>query len=118
MMASFMGGMSIAYSQVGACHALSYGLSYVLDIHHGIGNCIAFNVLDDIYPKGVKEFKEMMKKHNITLPKNITKGMGEEAMDKMVKTAMALPPLWENVFGKEWQERVTPEFVRSYYEKM
>ena len=36
MMASLMGGMSIAYSQVGACHALSYGLSYVLDYHHGI----------------------------------------------------------------------------------
>ena len=37
MMASYFGGMSIAYSQVGACHALSYGLSFVLGTHHGIG---------------------------------------------------------------------------------
>ncbi|NRB25883.1 3-deoxy-alpha-D-manno-octulosonate 8-oxidase KdnB, partial [Shewanella sp.] len=35
MMASYMGGMSIAYSQVGACHAVSYGLGYVLGYHHG-----------------------------------------------------------------------------------
>ena len=36
MMASWHGGMSIAYSQVGVAHALSYGLSYVLGTKHGI----------------------------------------------------------------------------------
>ena len=40
MMASYAGGMSIAYSQVGVAHAVSYGLSYLLGIKHGIGNCI------------------------------------------------------------------------------
>ncbi len=30
MMASYAGGMSIAYSQVGVAHAVSYGLSYLL----------------------------------------------------------------------------------------
>ena len=34
MMASYFGGMSIAYSQVGVCHALSYGLSYELGLRH------------------------------------------------------------------------------------
>ncbi|MCG8634915.1 MAG: iron-containing alcohol dehydrogenase family protein, partial [Desulfobacterales bacterium] len=47
MMASFFGGMSIAYSQVGACHALSYGLSYVLGTHHGVGCCITFDYLEE-----------------------------------------------------------------------
>ena len=37
MMASWHGGMSIAYSQVGIAHAMSYGLSYVLGTKHGIG---------------------------------------------------------------------------------
>ncbi len=118
MMASLMGGMSIAYSQVGACHALSYGLSYVLDYHHGIGNCIAFNALDEYYPEGVKEFREMVKKHNIDLPTNITKGMSEEAMEKMITTAMTLPPLWQNVYGPDWEKHVTREKVRQLYEKM
>ncbi|MCK5836058.1 MAG: iron-containing alcohol dehydrogenase, partial [Desulfobacula sp.] len=69
MMASFFGGMSIAYSQVGACHALSYGLSYVLGTHHGIGCCIVFDYLDEFYPDGVKEFRTMMRKARIELPR-------------------------------------------------
>ncbi|MEO6346388.1 MAG: iron-containing alcohol dehydrogenase, partial [Aquaticitalea sp.] len=40
MMASWHGGMSIAYSQVGVAHAMSYGLGYVLGTKHGVGNCI------------------------------------------------------------------------------
>ena len=57
MMASFAGGMSIAYSQVGVAHAESYGLSYLLGTKHGIGNCIVMNHLEEYYPAGVKEFK-------------------------------------------------------------
>ena len=118
MMASYMGGQSIAYSQVGACHALSYGLAYVMGYHHGIGNCIVFNVLDDFYPEGVKVFREMMAKHNITLPTGITKNLTEEEMDKMIRTASGLAPLWENVYGSSWKEKVTPELLRSLYSKM
>ena len=67
MMASYMGGMSIVYSQVGICHALAYGLAFVRGIHHGIGNCLAFDCLEDYYPEGVREFHRMMEKHHITL---------------------------------------------------
>ena len=59
MMASWHGGMSIAYSQVGVAHALSYGLGYLLGIKHGIGNCIVFDHLEEYYPKGVALFKQM-----------------------------------------------------------
>lgn len=118
MMASYMGGQSIAYSQVGACHALSYGLSYVLGYHHGIGNCIVFNVLDEFYPEGVKVFRKMMDKHNIELPSGICQDMSEEDMDKMIQVASGLAPLWENVYGSSWKEKVTPELLRSLYLKM
>ena len=47
MMASWHGGMSIAYSQVGVAHAMSYGLGYLLGIKHGIGNCLVFQHLDE-----------------------------------------------------------------------
>jgi 3-deoxy-alpha-D-manno-octulosonate 8-oxidase len=47
MMASYAGGMSIAYSQVGVAHAVSYGLSYLLGTKHGIGNCIVFDKLEE-----------------------------------------------------------------------
>ncbi len=118
MMASYFGGMSIAYSQVGACHALSYGLSYVLGIHHGIGCCIAFDYLEDIYPAGVEEFRRMMIKHDISLPRNITKDMAEADIEKMVTTALNLVPLWENCLGPDWQSKMTRERALEIYRRM
>lgn len=118
MMASYFGGMSIAYSQVGACHALSYGLSYVLGVHHGIGCCIAFDYLEDIYPQGVAEFRRMMERHSISLPRNLTAGLSDEAMQLMVTTALNLAPLWENCLGKEWQQLMTRERCLGIYQRM
>ncbi|QSX39300.1 3-deoxy-alpha-D-manno-octulosonate 8-oxidase KdnB [Shewanella cyperi] len=118
MMASFMGGMSIAYSQVGACHAVSYGLSYVLGYHHGIGNCIAFDVLDEFYPEGVAEFRQMLKKHNITLPKNICKDLPDDTIAAMVKVTKSMGPLWANVYGEGWQEKVTDEMLTALFRRI
>lgn len=118
MMASYFGGMSIAYSQVGACHALSYGLSYVLGIHHGIGCCIAFDYLEDIYPEGVAEFRRMMDKHSIRLPRNLTANMGEADLEKMVTTALGLVPLWENCLGPDWRNIMTRERTLALYKRM
>ncbi len=118
MMASYMGGMSIAYSQVGACHAVSYGLSYVLGYHHGIGNCIAFDVLEEFYPEGVAEFRTMMETHNITLPKNICKDLPDETIAKMVAVTKSMGPLWENVYGSSWQEKVTDEMLTKLFRRI
>ena len=118
MMASYFGGMSIAYSQVGACHALSYGLSYVLGLHHGIGCCIAFDYLEEFYPEGVKEFRQMMAKHNITLPRNITADMDDASLDLMVTTALNLVPLWENCLGPNWKELMTRERTLELFKRM
>ncbi len=118
MMASFFGGMSIAYSQVGACHALSYGLSYVLGTHHGIGCCIAFDQLEEFYPEGVKEFRQMMEKWEIRLPQNLTRDLDEDRMNKMIRVALNLDPLWENCLGKDWQTIMTPDKARSLFLEM
>jgi len=118
MMASYFGGMSIAYSQVGACHALSYGISYVLGIHHGIGCCIAMNVLEDIYPEGVAEFHDMMKRHNINLPKIMPEDISREDMELMITTTLNLEPLWENCLGKEWRTQMPRERVEAYFRRM
>src|ERR1700712_1467963 len=75
MMASYAGGMSIAYSQVGVAHAVSYGLGYLLGTKHGIGNCIVFNHLQEFYPEGVETFHKMVEKNSIDIPGGITKGL-------------------------------------------
>ncbi len=118
MMASFFGGMSIAYSQVGACHALSYGLSYVLGTHHGIGCCIAFDVLEEYYPEGVKEFRTMMKKAGITLPRGLALTLDDTQMESMITVALGLVPLWENCLGREWASIMTRDKARSLFLKM
>lgn len=118
MMASWHGGMSIAYSQVGVAHALSYGLSYVLGIKHGVGNCIAFDQIETYYPEGVRDFKRMVDKFEVEIPQNICSHMNDEEMNKMVQVALNLAPLWENALGKNWKEIMTEKKVRELYEKM
>ena len=118
MMASYFGGMSIAYSQVGICHALSYGLSYQLDIHHGIGNSIAFDQLEAFYPEGVQEFRRMMEVHNITLPRNVVSNVEDDKIEKMIDVALILEPLWENALGAEWKEIMTRDRIRELYLRM
>ena len=118
MMASYFGGMSIAYSQVGVCHALSYGLSYVLGLHHGEGNCVAFYYLDDYYPEGVAEFRRMLYKHDIALPRHVTQGLSSSEVDKMIDVALTLEPLWENALGPDWKRHMTRDRVAALYALM
>ena len=118
MMASYAGGMSIAYSQVGIAHAVSYGLSYLLGTKHGIGNCIVFDKLEDYYPEGVREFKKMVEKNKIDIPQNITKGLTDEQFDTMINVSMGMKPLWENALGKDWEKKMTREKLRALYEKL
>lgn len=118
MMASYAGGMSIAYSQVGVAHAVSYGLSYLLGTKHGIGNCIVMNHLEEYYPAGVKEFKYMVEKNKIEIPQGICKGLSDDQFEKMINVSMGMKPLWENALGKDWETIMTREKLRKLFEKL
>jgi 3-deoxy-alpha-D-manno-octulosonate 8-oxidase len=118
MTASFFGGMSIAYSQVGVCHALSYGLSFVLGIHHGVGNSIAFDYLEAFYPDGVAEFRRMLEKQNIELPRGVVAKASPAQVEKMIDVALILEPLWENALGKNWRSVMTRDKIRDLYMQM
>lgn len=118
MMASFAGGMSIAYSQVGVAHAVSYGLSYLLGTKHGIGNCIVMNHLEEYYPAGVKEFKFMVEKNNIDIPVGICAGLSDQDFNTMIDISLSLKPLWENALGKDWETIMTSQKLRALYEKL
>jgi len=118
MMASWHGGMSIAYSQVGIAHAMSYGLGYLLGVKHGIGNCLVFQYLEEFYPEGVATFNKMMKRHQIQLPKGICKNLSEAEFDKMIAVALSMEPLWENALGDNWRTIITPEKLKAIYQKI
>jgi 3-deoxy-alpha-D-manno-octulosonate 8-oxidase len=118
MMASYAGGMSIAYSQVGVAHAVSYGLSYLLGTRHGVGNCIVMNHIEEFYPEGVAEFKRMVDRNGIDIPQGICSGLTDEQFDTMINVSLGMKPLWENALGKNWETLMTREKLRTLYEKL
>jgi 3-deoxy-alpha-D-manno-octulosonate 8-oxidase len=118
MVASYFGGLSIGYSEVGVCHALSYGLSYILGYHHGIANCIAFNQLGDVYGDAVKEFHLMLKKHTVDLPGNIAGGLTEKQISDMADISIKLDHMWKHAYGPEWQKYVDKKKIMDWFRRM
>jgi len=118
MMASYFGGMSIAYSQVGVAHAVSYGLAFLLGTKHGVGNCIVMNHLEEYYPEGTAEFKKMAEKSKVEIPQGICKGLTDEQFDTMINVSLGMKPLWENALGKDWEKIMTRKKLRELYEKL
>lgn len=118
MVASLMGGLSLTYSEVGVCHALSYGLGKILGEKHCFANCLAFQHLEDFYPEGVKEFNFMLEKHKIVLPKGLSKQWSSETISAMAKVAYNLPHMWNHAIGLDWQDKISLETIEELYRRM
>ena len=72
----------------------------------------------NIILRGVKEFKYMVEKNGIEIPKGICKGLSDADFEKMMNVSLGMKPLWENALGKDWQTIMTREKLRSLYEKL
>lgn len=118
MIASLFGGLSLTYSEVGACHAFSYGLSYVFGMRHGFANCIAFNHLQEFYGDAVKEFQDMVAFHKIALPQNLSAGWTDQQISKMADVAYNLGHMWTHALGYDWQKKLTKEYLMEVYLRM
>ncbi len=118
MIASLFGGLSLTYSEVGACHAFSYGLSYVFGMRHGYANCIAFNHLQEFYGDAVKEFQDMVAFHNIDLPQNLSAQWTDEEISKMADVAYNLSHMWTHAMGYDWKDKLTKEYLMEVYRRM
>ena len=113
--ASYLGGVSIVNSEVGICHALSYGLSLELDYRHGYANCIVFNVLHEYYGEHVNLFKKMLRTHNIKLPKNVCNNLDDAAIERMVDMTLLMDRPLTNALGTNWRDILTREKIRDLY---
>ncbi len=118
MVASLMGGLSLTYSEVGICHALSYGLSKISGEKHCYANCLIFQHLEDYYEEGVNEFKLMLQKHKITLPQNISQNWTEGQVTAMAQVAYNLPHMWIHAIGSDWKETITLDKIKTLYKRM
>ena len=118
MVASMMGGLSLTYSEVGVCHALSYGLSKILGEKHCYANCLAFQHLEDYYGEGVRELKQMLTTHNVTLPQGLSKGWSDETITAMAHVAYNLPHMWNHAIGTDWKEKITIDTIKDLYRRL
>ncbi len=118
MVASLMGGLSLTYSEVGVCHALSYGLSKILHEKHCYANCVAFQHLEDYYPEGVAEFRTMLDKHRIELPRGLSRSWSDETITAMAQVAYNLPHMWRHAIGEDWQDKLSLKDIEALYRRM
>ncbi len=118
MVGSFLGGCSIANSSVGICHALSYGIAFILGYRHGIANSIVFNQLEEFYGEDVLKFRQMIKRHNLELPSGVTRCVTPAQLDKMIQLAYMLERDLISALGPDFKKILTPEKITRLYEKM
>jgi 3-deoxy-alpha-D-manno-octulosonate 8-oxidase len=118
MVASMMGGLSLTYSEVGICHALSYGLSKILHTKHCYANCLAFQHLEDYYGEGVRELKQMLVQHNVVLPQGLSKNWSDETITAMAHVAYNLSHMWLHAIGTDWKEKITIETIKDLYKRL
>lgn len=118
MVASLMGALSLTYSEVGVCHAISYGLSKILEYKHCYANCVIFQHLGDIYPDGVKKFKQMVEKNKINLPQGLSKTWSEDTITAMATVSYNLPFMWRHAFGENYQAIVDIAFIKNLFRRL
>ncbi len=118
MVASLLGGCSIANSSVGICHALSYGIAFILGYRHGIANSIVFNHLEEYYGEDVITFQQMVEKHNIQIPTGVTRGLTPDQLDKMIELTYMLERDLISALGPDFKKILTPEKIVNIYERM
>lgn len=116
MIASYKGGLAAGF--VGVVHPLSAGLSIVLGIHHGLANCYALSVLDDIYPEQYKLFMEMMGKQGITLKKGICANLTDEQYNQLYDASIVHEKPLMNKLGPRYKEILTRENVIDRFKRM
>ncbi len=116
--ASYMGGVSIVNSEVGVCHALSYGLSLELGFRHGLANCVVFGALDEYYGPWVERFRTMLARHSIVLPSNVCQSLDDAAMERMVDMTLRMERPLTNALGDGWKDLFPREKIVALYRRM
>ena len=116
MIASYIGGM--AAGNVGVIHPFSAGLGVVLHVAHGLGNCLALNVLGDIYPKEYKQFRTMIERQDVNLPTGICKDLTEEQYEGLYRGCIVHEKPLTNALGPDFKQILTRENLIERYKSI
>ena len=116
MIASYVGGMAAGF--VGVVHPFSAGLSVALHMHHGIANCYALSVLEDIYPDPYKDFMEMMDRQGVKLPKGICRDLTDAQYEALYQGTIVHEKPLSNHLGPDFKKILTRENVIERFKRM
>jgi 3-deoxy-alpha-D-manno-octulosonate 8-oxidase len=116
MIASYMGGMATGY--VGVVHPFSAGLSVALHMHHGIGNCYALTVLEDIYPEQHAAFMRMTERQKVNLPKGVCANLTEEQYEALYQGTIVHDNSLSNRLGPDFKKLLTRDNVIERFMRM
>ncbi len=112
---SYYGGVSIVNSEVGICHALSYGLSIEFGFRHGLANCVVFQHLEDFYGDFVRKFNRWVNHYKIEIPSGITKNIDKNKIDKMIDQTLLMERPLINAFGQDWKNKIDRNTIKDIY---
>ena len=116
MIASFLGGMAAGF--VGVVHPVSAGLSMVLHMPHGLANCHALSVLEDIYPTEYRDFMAMIERQGIDLPKGICQGLSDAQYTALYEASIVHEKPLINRLGPDFKKILTKENVIGRFKNM
>ena len=120
MVASYLGGCSIATSYVGVVHPFSAGLSTVLDLPHCLANCITMRAVGNFYPNYYDEFWRMAETQNIQIPTlNLkTKKNLSNILDTLYKSTIIHEKPLTNALGENFRKILTRDKVEEMFMQM
>ena len=116
MIASYMGGMATGY--VGVVHPFSAGLSVALHMHHGLANCCALTVLEDIYPEQYELFMRMLERQKLQLPKGMCANLADDGYEALYQATIVHENSLSNRLGPDFKKTLTRQNVIERFKRI
>ncbi len=118
MVASYLGGCSIATSYVGLIHPFSAGLSVVLGLHHCVANCIVMRAMQPYYPNAYKEFWAFVNKQNIEIPEGVARNLSDNQYEQLFASTIIHQKPLTNALGESYRDVLNRDTVKSIFMNM
>lgn len=118
MVASYLGGCSIATSYVGVVHPFSAGLSVVLGVHHCLANCITMRAMEGFYPEAFQEFWAFVERQHIAIPKGIASNLSPKQYQALIDATVIHKKPLTNALGENYRDVLSDEKIISLFKLM
>jgi 3-deoxy-alpha-D-manno-octulosonate 8-oxidase len=87
-------------------------------MHHGIANCYALTVLEDIYPEQYAAFMRMLERQNVSLPRGICRNLSADGYDALYAGTIVHENSLSNRLGPDFKKILTKENVLERFKRM